>query len=174
MYIDIEAENEQDSMDLYLRWIMSKPFFDGDVDINKEFMGFVSIYKHLSHIIPKEFTVIDAGCAYAPQSEYFKDFAGYVGIDFVPTDTRFVTENSIHFQEDANKFLNSEYSKNIDKEKVFVIINYVPYSELLLDNFVGSGYRNIFRLYPSTNDSKTIMDNIRGKHDLPTDADSKE
>ena len=50
-------------------------------EIEPEFLGFVKIYKNLSEIIPKHFTVIDFGCAYNPQSFLFKDHKQFIAVD---------------------------------------------------------------------------------------------
>src|ERR1035437_8781883 len=67
------------------------------VDIGCEFLGFVDIYKNLSAIIPKHFTVIDLGCAFAPQAFFFKDHRKYVGVDdTLSADERFHADNTEH------------------------------------------------------------------------------
>lgn len=48
-----------------------------ECDITPEFLGFTEVYLHLSCIIPTHWTVVDLGCAYAPQAFLFGDYILY-------------------------------------------------------------------------------------------------
>lgn len=95
----------------------------GMCDIEPSFMGFVRIYRNLSEIIPKHFTVVDLGCAYAPQCWYFRDHAGYIGVD-IGDHHRFHMPNTIHYSMSISDFIRDVRPSIIDP--VFAICSYVP------------------------------------------------
>jgi len=58
-------------------------FDQAECDIEPEFLGFITTYYYLSYLIPKHFTIIDFGCAYAPQAYYFINHKKYIGVDCI-------------------------------------------------------------------------------------------
>ena len=95
----------------------------GICDIEPSFMGFVRIYKNLSEIIPKHFTVVDLGCAYAPQCWYFRNHAKYIGVD-MSDGGRFSMPNTTHYEMTIEKFISDESSGL--SGPTFAICSYVP------------------------------------------------
>ena len=61
------------------RRILSQDECELDID----FLGFTEVYRSLSKIIPKHFTVIDFGCYLAAQCYCFGNHKKYVGVDIV-------------------------------------------------------------------------------------------
>lgn len=114
-------------------------------DIDWEFLGFTEIYEALSRIIPVHFTVIDLGCAYAPQSFYFQDHKAYIGVDYF-TLKRFHARNTQHLLMTIETFIDSEISK-YDLDETFAICSYVPSS--IAAKQARMTFPNIFTFYPS-------------------------
>ena len=108
-----------------------------ECDIEGLFLGFVDIYYFLSKIIPKDFTVIDFGCAYAPQAYYFRNHKAYIGINN-SIKKRFTFKNTTH--------INGKIEDNLDFEdkKTFAICSYVPTST----NEIRKRFKNLFVYYP--------------------------
>ncbi len=123
-----------------------KVFEQENSDIDYDFLGFTDIYDHLSRIIPKHFTVIDFGCAYAPQCFYFEDHKRYIGVDYFVKE-RFEARNTEHILASIYDILyHIDYTKlRLDENETFAICSYVPnQSELVRQNF-----KNCFCFYPS-------------------------
>lgn len=118
-----------------------------DCDIEPTFLGFVGVYKNLSEIIPKHFTIIDLGCAYAPQCFYFKDHAKYIGVD-VFNGIRYYSENSIHVIDEIGGYIDN-LDIDLDLKKVFAICSYVPdwYGDVRLK--ARNKFSNLFVFYPA-------------------------
>jgi len=116
-------------------------------DIEPAFLGFVSTYLLLSFLIPKHFTVIDLGCAYAPQCFYFSDHKQYIGVD-LSVENRFHTDNSIMYIMSISDFI-EDYIELFDLDTTFAICNYVP--DWRNDNMelVRENFRNVFVFYPA-------------------------
>ncbi len=93
-------------------------------DIDLSFLGFVTTYKYLSMLIPKNFTVINLGCAYNPQCYYFKDHKRYIAVD-ASKCLKFKAENCDIFEMTIHQFIES-YKTQFDINETFVICNYVP------------------------------------------------
>ena len=111
-------------------------------DIDGSFLGFVDIYYYLSKIIPKHFTVLDLGCAYASQAYYFRKHKKYIGID-VSIKTRFKFKNTEHKIIDINEELKNWENENTNE--VFAICSYVPINTTKL----RETFKNVFTFYPS-------------------------
>ena len=126
-------------------------------DIDLSFMGFTDIYKHLSMIIPKHFTVIDLGCSYAPQCFYFSAHRQYIGIDLYG-GPRFHSDNTLHFEKRIEDFLLENLDK-LDLAESFAICSYVPSPSAVSD--ARNIFLNIFSFYPS---NKKGYPKLRGKH----------
>ncbi len=146
------------SVRLYERWMKHDPQMTKRVmsqemcDIEPEFMCFAEIYEALAKIIPKHWTVIDIGCAYASQCLYFRDHASYLGIE---------PESVLHFCTKNTAFLRysiMEWQKTIkadisDIDKVFAIMSYVPADEESY-SLVKTTFKNMFLFYPSSHPIK--------------------
>lgn len=123
--------------------------FAQDCDIDLEFLGFTQIYKNLSEIIHKHWTIVDLGCAFAPQAWLFKDHASYIGVD-MGDRVRFSAPNTIHHVMTIRQFIEQE-SHKLDKASTFAICSYVP--PWVDDNraLVRENFTNLFVYYPCRN-----------------------
>lgn len=114
---------------------MERVFRYEQCDIDCEFLGFLHSYKDLSEKLPKDFTIIDIGSAFAVQSEYFKDFAEYISIDRdCPESARYHTMNGTYFEMSGQRFIEEVLPKlkemGLDLNKTFCICSYVPDDQL--------------------------------------------
>lgn len=118
-------------------------------DIDPEFLGFVDFYAHLSALIPRHWTVIDLGCAYAPQAWYFRNHREYLGIDgFTPLPARFAFPNSRHLEQRIETFLDDYEAGRIAARKpVFAVMNYVPVNSVTKER-VRATFPHLFVYYP--------------------------
>lgn len=116
-------------------------------DIEPEFLGFIDTYYLLAKLIPTDFTIIDFGCAYAPQCYFFKDHHKYIGVDISPETIKFSTDNSEFYDLGIEKYI-QENILSINQGKTFAICNYVPnwYSENI--KLVKENFNNIYTFYP--------------------------
>ena len=114
-------------------------------DIEPSFMGFVVIYKALSEIIPKHFTVVDLGCAFAPQSYYFERHTAYVGVD-TGAGPRFHANNTTHYCGTIQNYIANDLD-DITGPK-FAICSYVPNWYGLNKEVIKSAFDNLFMFYP--------------------------
>lgn len=115
-------------------------------DIEPDFMGFVDTYYYLSKIIPRDWTVIDFGCAYAPQAYYFRKHKAYVGVDYgkgvdFGVKERFCFKNTELFNGSIEDYIKSYGGYH----KVFAICNYVPSGQVAL---IRKHYTDLFVFYP--------------------------
>lgn len=108
-------------------------------DIDGSFLGFVDVYYYLSKVIPKNWTVVDFGCAYNPQSYYFKDHLAFTGVDKW-IKKRFHFKNTVLFEGTIKDYL----KQKPPTQKVFAICNNVPSEETEL---VRKYYPNCFIYY---------------------------
>ena len=108
-------------------------------DIDGLFLGFVDIYYFLSKVIPKDWTIVDLGCAYAPQAYYFQKHKKYIGVDSSESK-RFKFKNTQHFYCSIRKYL----LRNPEPFKHFAICSYVPSNEV---NLVRKYYSDLFVYY---------------------------
>ena len=126
---------------------IKKVMIDQDCDIDGEFLGFLSIYKSLSEIIPEHFTMVDIGCAYNPQCYYFQKHKRYIAVDNHKKEI-FKTDNVEHFTCGVSRFIDYFVPiLNLNMKETFAIMNYVPLS----DNHkakVRRTFENIYCYYP--------------------------
>lgn len=120
-------------------------------DIDPSFMGFVSIYKGLADIIPKNRIVIDLGCAYASQAYYFREHRGYIGVD-VSNCPKVESWNAKYFNMTIADFLESDYFKSFDQGDIFGICIYVPPSHGDNLELTRHNFNNCYTYYPSASD----------------------
>ena len=110
-------------------------------DIDGDFLGFVDTYYYLSKLIPKDWTVIDFGCAYNPQAYYFRGHKAFIGVD-TGTSKRFHFGNT-----DLVDATIADYLKQKPPtKKVFAICNYVSSKET---EIVRRYYPNCYIYYPA-------------------------
>lgn len=108
-------------------------------DIDGSFLGFIETYYYLSKIIPKNWTVVDFGCAYMPQAYYFRKHKAFIGVD-IGDCKRFHFNNTDLFIGTIADYL----KLNPSIKKVFAICNNVPSPETKL---VRKHYPNCFIYY---------------------------
>jgi len=116
---------------------------DGAGQIDHTFIGFIDVYEALSKIIPKNFTVIDLGCAFNPQCFYFKDHKEYVAVD-VSDCKKFKSENCTIFEISIEDFI-ERHIHQYDLNKTFAICSYVPIYNTAT---VREAFNNLFIFYP--------------------------
>lgn len=126
-------------------------------DIAPEFLGFTNFYLALATLIPKHWTVIDLGCAYAPQSIIFRDHKSYVGVD-ASVGERFHAPNTTHHTMTIADFI-AAHGASFDQDRTFAICSYVPpwYGA---DNskLAREAFRNVFAYYPASDpDGETFL-----------------
>lgn len=123
-----------------------------DCELDGEFLGFITQYKALSMIIPKEYTVIDFGCYAAAQCYFFREHKGYIGVDCDKLK-RFEILNTKHFYISVHNFINNIVNKkentlfSVDLRRYFAICNYLP--DNIAENLVKKYFRNCFVFYPA-------------------------
>lgn len=110
-------------------------------------------YYYLSKMIPKDWTVIDIGCAYNPQSYLFQDHARHIAIEPVWNDSDFKFEyfqapNTELLFMNGQDFILKELPKmDLDKNKTFCILNFVPSDEVNV--LVRQAFKNLYVFYPA-------------------------
>ncbi|MDD5589069.1 MAG: hypothetical protein PHP92_03395 [Candidatus Nanoarchaeia archaeon] len=110
-------------------------------DIDGTFLGFMDTYYYLSKIVPKDWIIIDFGCAYNAQSYYFRKHKKFIGIDLKhEIKKRFYFKNTKIFEGKISDYL----KLNPPTEKNFAICNNVPSKEIEL---VRKYYPNCFVYY---------------------------
>jgi len=125
-----------------------------EIDINNCCCGFGGrTYYNLSKMIPKDWTVIDFGCAYNPQSYLFTEHAKFVAIEpeilseyycydhFQAPNTDFIFATGQKFIKDILP------SMNLDLKRVFAICIFVPSDECC--QMVRETFPNVFTFYPA-------------------------
>lgn len=117
-------------------------------DIDPGFLGFTDIYFALAGIIPKHWTIIDFGCAYAPQSLIFREHKAYVGVDASECE-RFSGPNTTHYRMTTAQFI-EEHGAEFDRKITFAICSYVPpwYGHNSRE-VVRQNFDNVFTFYPA-------------------------
>ena len=117
--------------------------YSASAEIDPSFLCFDEPYQMATCAADKDNIIIDFGCAYAPQSYYFKHCSAYIGVDLpmpMPSDplmlykfkpeTRFTPDNASFYIMTIQKFLKEVYpTLDIPKEKVIAICSAVPDKE---------------------------------------------
>lgn len=137
-------------------------------DIAPEFLGFTDIYLALASIIPKHWTVIDLGCAYAPQAIIFRDHKAYIGVD-AGGGERFHAPNTTHHTMTIADFI-AEHGTSFDQDRTFAICSYVPpwfgSNNLKL---ARESFKNVFTYYPASDPNEsTFLDWTKQCASAPT------
>lgn len=115
---------------------INRVFSYEECDIDFEFIGFLHSYKDLSERLPKDFTIIDIGAAYAMQSEYFKDFKNYIAVEpSNPEEAMSIQLNMDVFSMTGEEFIKTMLPRLqemgcVDLDKTFCICSYVPDKKL--------------------------------------------
>ena len=110
-------------------------------------------YYYLSRMIPKDWTVIDFGCAYNPQSYLFQDHKRHIAIEPKWLDKDFHFEyfqapNTELLFMTGQEFIENELPKlDLDLDKTFAFVNYVPSGACNL--MVRETFKNIWAYYPA-------------------------
>lgn len=128
-------------------------FFKTDCDVDSSFMGFTEIYKNLAKMIPEHFTIVDLGCAYAPQSYYFRNHKKYLGID-LEHKYRFHFPNSEFWIGKIADFVHSEVYNGLDQESSLAICSYVPPWYGDNQEIARTSFQNVFSFYPSSSSAE--------------------
>jgi hypothetical protein len=139
--------------------VMNQP----DCDIEPVFMGFTDIYKSLSGIIPKHWTVVDLGCAYNPLCFYFKEHKKYVAVDGSDCE-KFQTENCEVYVMGIGEFIKEHLAK-FNLKETFAICSYVPMWGEVDKAIVGKSFPNLFIYYPHGCDNITLQKPISEQED---------
>lgn len=126
-----------------------------DCDIGPEFLGFMHVYEPLSKIIPKHWTVVDLGCAYAPQAWYFRNHKAYIGVNPGSKDERFSWQNTDHFEGTIQEFIAQRIAL-LDLNEVFGICSYVPPWYELNKEDMRRAFPNLFTFYPYGTSDKIL------------------
>lgn len=127
-------------------------------DIDPEFLGFVDIYHYLAKIVPEDWTVVDLGCAYAPQAFQFERHRRYIGVDMLtPMNSRFCARNTTHYEMRIGDFI-AAHGGEYDKRSTFAICSYVPPWGGDNQRAAIEAFSNVFSFYPfSTNPGPNIL-----------------
>jgi hypothetical protein len=129
--------------------LVDKVFKARYCDIDPTFLGFVDKYYHLSKIIPKHFTILDLGCAYAFQAWYFRNHKEYIGVDINCTGEPILKLPLDNMEYHINDIETEIKFWDINKTKeVFAICNYVPLKQEVQQE-LKSKFANLFIFYPS-------------------------
>ena len=120
-----------------------------ECDIEPSFLGFVGIYRNLSEMIPKHWTVIDFGCAYNAQAYFFRDHKRCIAVDTPGITERFMTPNCEFHEMRAQRFIVDLVGgdSDIDLETTFAICSYVP--DEGAQCAVKNWFPNCYVFYPS-------------------------
>lgn len=123
-----------------------------ECDIEPAFLGFTEVYQALASIIPHHWTIVDLGCAYAPQVVFFARHRAYIGVDFSGFE-RFTGPNVTHYRMPIEQFV-TEKAREFDQRTTFAICSYVP--PWSGDNmaFARAAFRNVFTYYPAKDPDK--------------------
>ena len=154
-YLDNEDREDGGLYDILmsdppLREKLDKVFAYERNELEPCFLGFTSVYRHLSMIIPLHWTVLDIGCNAAIQSYYFRYHKRYIGIDIShPIEHRFSIGRSEHVFMDGKEYIDKifktlDFLDNI--QPLFVISNYVP--DMELNELIRKKFDDCYVFYP--------------------------
>lgn len=122
-------------------------------DIDCSFLGFIEPYWHLSHLIPRDWTIFDFGCAYNTQCYFFDKHNAYHAIEPLTSmgdcKEMFHTDNTIIHRCTTGEFLKFRFPKlDVDINRCFAIVNNVPnwYGEDSM-KLVRETFKNCYTFY---------------------------
>lgn len=111
-------------------------------------------YYYLSRMIPKDWTVIDVGCAYNPQSYLFTQHARHIAIEPPQCDSDFHFEffkapNTELLFMTGQDFIEEKWHRTMDLNlnKTFAIVNFVSSGACNL--MVRETFKNCYCFYPA-------------------------
>lgn len=117
-------------------------------ELDYTFLSFENVYKSVTMFVPKHFTVIDLGCAYATQSWYFRDYRSYIGVEsHGNNDSVIQTENSTFYFMSIQEFIETLPDLELDLSFVYAICSYVPDDEAR--ELVRKTFKNCLVYYPA-------------------------
>lgn len=115
-------------------------------ELDYTFLAFEEIYKSVLNFVPKGKTIIDLGCAYAPQAYYFTEYSKYIGVDVFVPDIHFTTANMTLYQMSAQQFCKKVIDEKWDLDNCFAICSYVP--DVIARKCVRETFPNCLAYYP--------------------------
>lgn len=99
-------------------------------ELAPDFLCFEDVYEEVAKHADKDTTIIDFGCAYAPQAFWFTGCKKYIGINpHFGNDVRFKTDNSEIVLMTGQEFI-MWMDEKADLSKVIAVCSYVPDNEL--------------------------------------------
>ena len=116
-------------------------------DIDGTFLGFLTIYKRISEIIPLHFTVIDFGCAENAQSYYFMGHKRFIAVDFFPDLKPFIATGTEFYHISIAEYIKTNLEKH-NLDETFAICSYVPPWGIDNIKLVRESFKNVFTYYP--------------------------
>lgn len=122
-----------------------------ECELEHDFLGFINVYRPLSLVIPKHFTVIDFGCYVAAQSYYFKDHKRYIGVDVCKLD-RFTPKNADHYYMKIQDYMVKGLPRLLagtSLDSIYAICSYVPDRDAT--KMVRETFHNVTSYYPYEN-----------------------
>lgn len=152
--------------------------YTASAEMDPSFLCFDEPYQIAACVADKDSIIIDFGCAYAPQSYYFKHCSAYIGVDlpmpmpsnplmsyrFEP-ETRFTPDNASFYIMTIQKFLKEVYpTLDIPKEKVIAICSAVPDEEA--QELVKQTFPVHYVWYPGQIADNTLPEPIHTLEDL--------
>ena len=127
-------------------------------EINREYLGNILTYEALAQIIPKEWTVVDFGCSYNPQSFLFQKHLRHIAVDYdhdynepgkdddMWKAFRFHAPGTEFVATDIEGFIEDHLS-SLDLKTTFAICSWVPSDDVEL---VRQTFPNLFVIYPAS------------------------
>lgn len=119
-----------------------------ECDIEPGFLGFTDVYFALASIIPLHWTIVDLGCAYAPQAIIFAKHKAYVGVDISGCE-KFSASNTTHYTMSIADFI-ERHAASFDQDRTFAVCSYVPPWHHDNTQMVRHAFRNVFVYYPAS------------------------
>lgn len=120
---------------------------NASANMDYTFLGFEDQYKAISQLVRTDWTIIDLGCAYAPQSYYFTEHKKYIGVDIKLPKAFFNNSGNAKFYEmSIQEFCKKVIDNGLYKNKTFAICNFVPDEDAR--ECVRNTFKNCFVFYP--------------------------
>ena len=86
-------------------------------ELDYTFLAFEEVYRGVPNFVPKTKTIIDLGCAYAPQAYYFTEYLGYIGVDVSIPSIHFETPNMALYEMSIQNFCKKVIDEKWNLEK---------------------------------------------------------
>lgn len=125
-----------------------KVLYQDYCEYDRDFLGFLDVYRPLADLIPKDKIVIDFGCYLAAQAYYFKDHKKYIGVDVLDM-YRFTPPNAEHYIGSIQDYIKKEFHPKgrLDNLDYFAICSYVPDDDAM--ELVSRTFINAYIYYPN-------------------------